>query len=527
MDRLPQLIYDEISSLLQDPAFDKPALATISRPWQAVIERHTFREIRLRNTDLDRFQEIVHYGRRRYVNVINYQIILPAYGDDVRCRFERENDRRANDEVFTTAIHRLFHSLKTWDVHKDGYITLRLEDVYSSSDHPSLRHSSPSFKWSDILRLHRDWDTDCNVDLWSWRWQYSYLRLLHPSKLPAVPVVASFFIPHITRHICDRVPIDIAARLPSLRVGDWRMNDWEIRYIALRRAHRRDLVQAVTEVFPRLSVLRSLTLHMSSMFFWNPNFSVGTYPPGESTVDPLSDAIRTATAGISTLRDLTISGTIDGSIFSPSLPYDLVEPYWQNLEYLTVHFETGRPSGGHYFWDPQQAARGPNHEELLPISETEVPPGYGPNEEEDAEAAISFSLRGQRDFDPRVREVHPDDDSLVPLIEAFGRACLQMPALKRAELATVIPVPPGPNTARSGENKSPWGLWYFSPGTPPGANPLEMHPAFSEDIHHRRLFWDINGWRLDMDLQTLLRSIGSERYGKYLVERFVDTWVPR
>lgn len=111
MDKLPQLIYGEISSLLQDPAFDKPALAAISRPWP--LNDTTFRKLRLRSTDLDHFQDIVHYGRRRYVNVIDYHIILPAYSDDVRCRFEREDDRQANDKVFTSAIHRRFHSLET------------------------------------------------------------------------------------------------------------------------------------------------------------------------------------------------------------------------------------------------------------------------------------------------------------------------------------------------------------------------------------------------------------------------------
>ena len=119
----------------------------------------------------------------------------------------------------------------------------------------------------------------------------------------------------------------------------------------------------------------------------------------------------------------------------------------------------------------------------------------------------------------------PDDDSIVPLIEAFGRACLHMPMLKLAELSTFIPVPPKPHTANGHEDRSPWGLWYFSPGMSPGPKYLKTSLAFSEDIHHRRLFWDVKGWHLDMDLQNLLRSIGSGRYGGHLVERFVSTWV--
>ncbi|CAJ2513905.1 Uu.00g020240.m01.CDS01 [Anthostomella pinea] len=144
MDRLPQEIYDEIGALLHDPAFCRPALATVSRQWQIAIERQTFRNIRLRSTDLGCFQQIVQHRRRRYVNAINYLIVLPGYSDEKRRQFEREDDRRANDEVFTTVVHRLFHRLEHWDVSKDGFIKFCLRDVYSSADHAFLRRSSPS-----------------------------------------------------------------------------------------------------------------------------------------------------------------------------------------------------------------------------------------------------------------------------------------------------------------------------------------------------------------------------------------------
>ncbi|KAI0968322.1 hypothetical protein F4678DRAFT_197459 [Xylaria arbuscula] len=81
MNRLPQEIYNEIGTLLQDPDFDRSPLATVSRQWQATVEQQTFRKIRLKSTDLKRFQDIVQHFRRRYVTGIDYIIVLPPYGD--------------------------------------------------------------------------------------------------------------------------------------------------------------------------------------------------------------------------------------------------------------------------------------------------------------------------------------------------------------------------------------------------------------------------------------------------------------
>ncbi|KAJ2891387.1 hypothetical protein MKZ38_000513 [Zalerion maritima] len=516
MNRLPQDIFDEIAALLQSPDFDGPALATISRQWQRAIERHTFRNIRLRSTDLDRFQDVVQQDRRRYVHAIDYLVILPTYGGEERCRFEREVDRQANDEAFTAAIYGLFYRLESWDVSKDGHIRLYLRDIYSNADHPSLRRSCSSRELKNFLRVDRTRRSNLTVDLWRWRFRYSYLRLLRASELPLVPIVNSFYTCATTRNICDRVSIDMAARLPNLREASWRMNDWEIRYIALRRAHRHDLAQAVTEVLPRSSVLQSLTLFISSACLWAPDFSSGTLDLGNSTRDTLSDAIRTATGGMSTLRELWIAGTIDGSLLWPGPAHAVSHPYWQNLEYITVNFDARRPSGGCYFWNSQVAIRGP--------LEAEVPPGYGLSEEEDAEAAMRFSPIGHLDGDGLNHETAPDDDSLVPLIEAFGKACLQMPKLQSAELSSLIPAPVElePGTMRHGRCR--WGIWYLSPGTSLHVRTEEMDPVCSEDIHQRRLFWDVREWRPNTELQNLLRDIGSKRYGTDLVEKFIDTW---
>lgn len=511
MNRLPQEIFDEIGTLLQGPDFDKPSLATVSLQWQAAIEQHTFRHLCLRSTDLDRFQEIVRYRRRRYMTQIDYLVVLPAYSDEERLQFEREDTRKTNDEAFTAAIHGLLHILASWDVCRDGYIELTLRDVYSISDHEFLRHSSPFRDTPKLPRVRRDEENNRITELWNWRHRYSYLRLMHASELPIVPVVNIFTKSALTRNICDRVPIDIAARLPSLYGTAWRMNQWEIRYIALRRRHRHDFTQAVREVLPRSSGLQTLVLQMGSIFLLAPNFSIGTLNLGNSTRDTLSNALRIATASIPTLKRLRISGVIDSSLFWPGPAPSLTEPYWQNLEELGVTFDTRRPSGGCYFQGSWQTISSP--------LESEEPPGYGHSVEGDAEAAISFLPSEHMGSNVRDRTLVPDDDSLVPLIEAFGRACSQIPTLKLAELYTVLPTAPGRGTSGPSQDRYRWGVWYFSPGTSSQGYGY-IGSTFSEDTHRRRLFWTVKDWRPEADLQRLLRGIGSERYGIDVAENF-------
>ncbi|KAI0813761.1 hypothetical protein GGR55DRAFT_544680 [Xylaria sp. FL0064] len=515
MNRLPLEIYVEIGGFLQGPGFDRPLLATISRQWQAAVERQTFSEIRVKSTDLDRFQDIVQNHRRRYVTKINYVVVLPAYDDDERCSFERKDDRQANNKVFTAAVHRLFSLLKSWDTHKDGYISLCFEDIYSPSDHPFLRSSSPSY---DPLAIHfadRGDDDDELVDLWAWRFHYSYLRLRCASELPNVPVISSFSTRITTRNMSTRVPIHIVAKLPNLRKANLRLGEWDIRYLALRRMQRHNLAQALTVVFPRSSALEFLSLNMGEICFWAPTFSAGTLNLGDSTNDELGSAIRTATGGMANLKRLVVAGPIDATFLWPGPSHALREPYWQNLERLEVTFSARRPSGASYF----------RHNEQVPAPlETEMAPGYGDSEEDDAVAAEDFDPSEHRDIRFAL-PMTPDDDSLEPLIEAFGRACSQMPRLRSACLSTVLSASEA--EVKSGrcmreQHQFVWGVWYFSPYVRPTDGYDHSDPAIFEDIYRRRLFWSVRDWRPNPALRSLLQTLGRERWGLDLVEKFFE-----
>ncbi|KAI1074275.1 hypothetical protein F5B20DRAFT_563970 [Whalleya microplaca] len=523
MDRLPQDIYDEIGEYLSKSNFDRPALATISRRWQGAIERHTFREISANSTELERFRDIVQHDRRRYVKKLNYLIILPAYSEDARARFEREEDRQANDEGFTTAIHCLFHILKVWDVHKDGYIEFSIKDVYSISDHEFLVASSVN-KGNNTLYpwgFRTDGSTARRVvDLEAWRHKYSYLRLLRSSELPIVHVVTSFETRPFTRRICDRVAIDIAAKLPNLLDTWLKFNDWEIPYLALRRTHRHDLVQAISNILPQSSALQKLRIIIGSVYFWSPSWYHGNLSLNGAVPDPLCNAFRVTTSLMRNLKELFIYGDVDASIMWPSSGPVSPEPYWQGLQRLRVHFTARRPSGGCYFLEPGNTTVISDAQARF---DKKMPPGYGFSEEEDIRAAESFCLR---DNVISKGSCHVDvvpNDSLIPLMEAFGRVCLQLPMLKAAELCSTIPGLDETDKTHTSYRRSIWGVWYFSPGTTHRGKEF-YDPAFFEDTDQRRLFWDVKSWRPSAHLSNLLRSIGKDRHGDQLVEKFVDSW---
>ncbi|KAI0836210.1 hypothetical protein F5Y06DRAFT_274525 [Hypoxylon sp. FL0890] len=535
MDSLPHHIYYEIITLLDGPAVQRPVLATISRRWQMAIERQTFRHISLESSDLDHFKKIVRHDRRRYSRQIEYKIVLPAYSDGDRGRFERENDRRANNEAFTAAIHDLFHILKSWDVDRDGSIELSIRDAYSTADHEFLRQSHSNFGGHGKVNLagfkRPDDGSPHGLDLWSWRYAYSYLDLLQSSALPTVPVIWSFRVRPMTRRISPCALFDIMAKLPGLFKVHLMIKDYEVRYAAFRRSLRYQLAQTILNVLPTLSAVEELELHMFDLAFWCSAWGATNLIQDDATSDPLCNAIRAATGQSRTLKRLKVWGVMDGSLLWPGPDRTLSEPYWQSLEHIAIRFSMRRPSGGCYFrvLNPVRNDTEYIPEYIAPLP-TELPPGHGHSEEEDAEAARRFSLPHHFGCDDiRSSNVVPDDDSLVPLIEAFGRACLQMRSLESAELTTRIPVSFETDTGETLWSQSLWGVWYVSPGArsvrESGLSfwgPDHLSPAFFENPEQGRLLWAVKDWRPSIELSSLLRDIGRDRYGTQLVEKFLD-----
>ncbi|KAH6973569.1 hypothetical protein BKA56DRAFT_634630 [Ilyonectria sp. MPI-CAGE-AT-0026] len=545
MDRLPQEIYNEIGTCFADeeenPRYvlsspltvERPALATISRPWQQAIEKQTFRKLRLRSTDLDRFEKTVTGSRRRFLSGIRFVIVLPGYPAEARGRFERETDRQANDKAFTDAVNGLFRILGSWDEGRDGLetgysIQLDIEAVYSPTDdfHNGSRGAPRRIERLDVAELENEEEVR-RRDLQDRRFQYSYIQLLHPAELPVVRAIAGFNTTVMKRTLAHRTAVDIAAKLPNLRSGNWLMDDTEQRYPAMRRSCRHQLAEVVRDVLPAAASLQTLHVCMSQDLLWNHAWIPADLTTvGKEASDPLGHAIREATADLGSLKSLTVTGCLDESLLwpSPSSGPCLIEPFWQRLQRLDVQFNMTTPSGGWYFRarrpgdniDPPLAAR----------STILMPPGHGYSEEEDIAAALRYSdSENQRLSGASMclfRWV-PDEESLVPLIEAFGRVCSQMPSLKVASLMTMIHVSLEVGANRQVPTRSPWGVSYAAPGEV-FPQQFQLDPAYREDGGRRRLLWDVKDWQPPGHLRSVLAAIGRERYGDELAEKNVDFW---
>ncbi|KAH6888064.1 hypothetical protein B0T10DRAFT_66579 [Thelonectria olida] len=543
MDRLPQEIYNEIGAYFADSdenpryvlssplAVERPVLATISRPWQRAFEKQTFRKLRLRSTDLDKFEKVVTGNRRRFLSSIRFVIILPAHPAESRGRFEREVDRKANDQAFTTAVKRLFAILKSWD---DGRpngdsrysISLEIESVYSPTDDfdNDCRGAPRRIERLEAVEAGND-DDARRRDLQDRRFQYSYIRLQEPDELSVVPAITGFETNVMKRTLAHRTAVDIAAKLPNLRSGNWFMDDTELRYPALRRDGRHQLAEVARAVLPTAAALQTLHVCMSQDLLWNHAWVPADLTVAGETSDCLGRAIREGTADLERLKSLTVTGCLDESLMWPKPGPSLEVPFfWQRLERLDIQFTMTTPSGGWYF-----RARRPGDDVDPPIPARPLnlmPPGHGHSDEEDAAAALRYSdSENQRLSGASMclfRWV-PDDEKINPLIEAFARVCAQMPRLKVASLMTMIHVSLEIGLARQVPTRSPWGIWYAAPDES-FPQQFQLDPAYRDDAKKRRVLWDVKDWRPNPELRSIMRSIGRERHGDDLADKHVDFW---
>ena len=206
------------------------------------------------------------------------------------------------------------------------------------------------------------------------------------------------------------------------------------------------------------------------------------------------------TAGQEGLVELTIHGTIDPALFWPGC-FGLaaagplcppIEPFWQHLEDLTVVFDPITPSGQWYFRGNDGAGAVNFAPTTAALSESQMSPGYGATEEEDLAAALVYSEIDDARLSARLLNyryrLDPDETLLVPLIKAFTRACLQIPALRTAKLSTTLLEVLNVD-GRQTYSVAPWGIHYAAPGArlPEGLSTIK-------DIEYRRLVLDTRDW---------------------------------
>ncbi|KAM7189737.1 hypothetical protein V8F33_009876 [Rhypophila sp. PSN 637] len=193
MDKLPFEILDQILDELiktgpNGQRLEIARYATVSRRFQAAIERRTFRNIRVDSDDLYDFEQILsprgltphlsrssyHLNRRQAIRELNYETILPPLGfaekrewkfqDHSRMPKDPSQQIKRYEAIFTDRMERLFTFRSTWTELSQGagQITLNLflcirgtgkcpaqYDRFMLEHHP-LRRRTPYMKYRHV-----------------------------------------------------------------------------------------------------------------------------------------------------------------------------------------------------------------------------------------------------------------------------------------------------------------------------------------------------------------------------------------
>ena len=219
-----------------------PAYATISLQWQYAIELQTFHEVAVNSTEIDELSRIVVNHRRKLLGRLQLKVILPTYTEKACAKFETENDKQSNNQVFTKAIKDLLALLRSWheDFQATGHhgdspiersLRLCIGDCYSPKDcryRGSEKYQEDRHE-QEYRRRH---------DLFQHRYESSLLQLDSIEGIQEIPQISSFYRSPSCRNIEPRSLAMIASKFPNLESIVWHLQDNEKRDPRLRQQTR-------------------------------------------------------------------------------------------------------------------------------------------------------------------------------------------------------------------------------------------------------------------------------------------------
>ncbi|KAK2774449.1 hypothetical protein CKAH01_03682 [Colletotrichum kahawae] len=195
--------------------------ASVSREWQAFFEPQLFQNLNLQfpGSDVDDLNSYVHGYRRDLVKKISLHVRTQEY-DNIDKFDERETQDtiKANNELFSQALERLFVSLSTWS---NGSPTGGIKLALSACSPSDLGHP-----WNHRTgKSQHEWRRICSLG--------SRLRLLGnlldtssgALKLPRVSIVNMFFVTRYTYRSLSRAllakVLRSLCRLEVIRYEPW------------------------------------------------------------------------------------------------------------------------------------------------------------------------------------------------------------------------------------------------------------------------------------------------------------------
>ena len=118
IEKLPAEVLDHILGFFKQ----KAGLSTVSRQWQALVERHTFSRITVTNNSLEIFDQAFSASNRRrkpHVRMLRYCILVPSLNRDSALQMpggdspQPDKQKSQDNVVFTRALMDLFERLSS------------------------------------------------------------------------------------------------------------------------------------------------------------------------------------------------------------------------------------------------------------------------------------------------------------------------------------------------------------------------------------------------------------------------------
>lgn len=143
LNDLPSSILLSIASRLEEVDF-LAGYATIDRPWNAVVEALTFRELRSESLEhLSRIPDHMNPDRWEALRALDIIIQLPEYGGEKWHDLETEKDKQTNNVVFSNFLRETFATINSWQQYRCGppQMTLAIQAISKSDNcHLDIRN---------------------------------------------------------------------------------------------------------------------------------------------------------------------------------------------------------------------------------------------------------------------------------------------------------------------------------------------------------------------------------------------------
>lgn len=250
------------------PTSELPPYATVCKTWQWHIEQRTFREINLPSSELEYFSKLLTGHRRAALREVKYQVILPEYDDAACAVVETEEDKKANEVAFNTAIADLFELMKGWEEEdekelsrtgaREGLVPLSLEmsQIYSPSDAKKRNSGLLREQQLAVERGERS-------DLFEGRHCDSWLRLGPLDGVPELKRVTKYVVsPSYPRPVEAESMARLAKKFPALETLNLEIME-RSEDVEVRRRDRYGMYENLT-----LKPLRPSNLVLPSHPYW-------------------------------------------------------------------------------------------------------------------------------------------------------------------------------------------------------------------------------------------------------------------